>query len=362
REPGEAPEAIPTWIETVSAGFLNHELVSFTGTVADSFRTETGASILLATERTTVRVITPYLEHLPEPETRMRFTGLCDVESTRAVNYLSRPESLSILVRSDADLSVVATPSWWTTGRLTAALFTLGGVCLLSVLWIILLRRQVDKQTEALRGSIETEAMLMERQRIAREFHDTLEQDLTGLSLQLGAASARAVTDPSRGLLDTARHLVSRIQTETRNLLHDLRTPAAEALDLPAALAELAAKHPGDVGPRVDVHVSPDPPVLPPRAIHHLRMIAAESVTNAIKHAGASCIAIKLDHTHDHLGLSITDDGKGFDAKSETHEKPGHFGCMGIRERSRKLGAEVRWTSEPGQGTTVLVTLPLPLT
>jgi signal transduction histidine kinase len=360
RETGTTPDAIPTGTESISSGFLNHELVSFTGTVADSFRTETGASLLLMTDGPTIRITTPYLENLPPPETRVRITGICDVESTRAVHYLSRPENISIHVRSETDLAIVSTPPWWTTGRLTAALFALSGICLLAILWIIMLRRQVEKQTHALRGRIENEAMHMERQRIAREFHDTLEQDLTGLSLQLGAASARVAADPARGLLDTARHLVSRIQSETRTLLHDLRTPDSETLDLQGALGALAAKHPGNVGPRVELAVAPDPPPLPPSVVHHLRMIAAESVTNAIKHAKASRIFISVDHTAEKMTLSVTDNGIGFDVKSETHEKPGHFGCMGIRERSRKLGADVGWTSQPGQGTTLQVTLPLP--
>lgn len=359
RSTGRTPLPISTDIPGILTGNLNHELVSFTGTVVDSFRSENGSSISLQTNGSSIHVLSPDPSFLPPADTRLLITGICDVETSRSVNYMSHPETISILVRQPADLSIIQSPPWWNTGRLTAALFALGGLCALTILWIILLRRQVEKQTGALRDRIENEAMMLERQRIAREFHDTLEQDLTGLSLQLGAASAKSPTETSRGPLDTARHLVSRIQTETRNLLLDLRTPPEEALDLPGALDALAAKYIDSPGPRVTSHPGPVLPPLPPRTIHHLRMIAAESVTNAIKHARAEAIDIRLISEDGSLVLTITDDGRGFDPDSETREKPGHFGCMGIRERSRKLGAEADWLSKPGQGTTVRISLPL---
>ncbi len=359
RAPGNAPSALPADQRAFVLGSLNHELVTFTATVVESFRTQGGASIVLQNGDLPLRLVSADSETLPARGTLLRITGICDVEASRAVNYNIRPQSVSILARSPADVSVIRSPSWWTTGRLTAALVALAGIFCLAILWIILLRRQVEKQTNALRERIEKEAMMLERQRIAREFHDTLEQDLTGLSLQLGAAAAKSTTGPSRGPLDTARHLVSRIQTETRNLLLDLRTPADQALDLPAALQALADRHPGTTGPRVGLEVAPSLPVLPPRTVHHLRMIAQESVTNAIKHAGASLITISFTQEAARLLLSITDNGRGFDPESETWEKPGHFGCMGIRERSRKLGADVTWRSKPSEGTSVHVTLPI---
>ena len=359
RATGSVPTPVPANQRAFSLGNLNHELVTFSATVVESFPTQAGSSIVLQNGSLPLRLISTDSGMLPARGTRVQVTGICDVEASRAESYNIRPQSISILARTPEDVVIQQTPPWWTTGRLTTALFALAGIFCLAILWIILLRRQVDKQTDALRDRIETEAMMLERQRIAREFHDTLEQDLTGLSLQLGAAAAKAGAEPTRGPLDTARHLVSRIQTETRNLLLDLRTPADQALDLPTSLQLLADKHPGTNGPRVELKSQPPLPHLPPRTVHHLRMIAQECVTNAIKHADARLITISLSQTHTHLLLAIADDGRGFDQKSETWEKPGHFGCMGIRERSRKLGAEVTWHSTPGNGTTVRIILPL---
>ena len=96
-----------------------------------------------------------------------------------------------------------------------------------------------------------------------------------------------------------------------------------------------------------------------PPVTHHLRMIAQEAITNALKHAQATEITLHLSTTPSLLTLRITDDGHGFDPTSQTHGQPGHFGCIGIRERARKVGAEVKWESEAGKGTTVCVELPL---
>jgi signal transduction histidine kinase len=355
-ESGPPPKPIPTNLSSLANGSMNHELVKFSATVADSFRTQTGASVQLQHPDIAVRLILPATADIPAPGTQLEVTGICHVETSRAAAYNVRPDSIAIHARTPADIIVTGKPSWWTTTRLTVALCLLAAVVAIATLWIFLLRRQVEKQTDALRERIETEAMMLERQRIAREFHDTLEQELTGLSLQLGAASATSSAAP----LSTACHMVSRIQTETRNLLHDLRTPSEQIPDLPTALAQLAARYDGTVGPRVEVHSSTEIPSLPPRTLHHLRMIAAESVTNAVKHAQASLITIDLRHTGGQLILAISDNGKGFDADLETREKPGHFGCMGIRERARKLGAEASWQSRPGQGTTVRLTLSTP--
>ena len=88
-------------------------------------------------------------------------------------------------------------------------------------------------------------------------------------------------------------------------------------------------------------------------------MIAQEAITNALKHAHPTQIHLHLSTTASFLTLRITDDGHGFDPTAQTHGQPGHFGCIGIRERARKVGAEVKWESEPGKGTTVWVELSL---
>lgn len=361
-EPGIAPQAIVIDKPSGLNGKYDNELVRLKAEVSESYRNDQGTVLLLHGGKHPLRVQAPLMEDAPLPGSRIQVTGICQVETTTPVSYRFVPESFSVYTRTFVDITVLEAPSWWTAERLTYALFGLTTAMLLAVLWIVLLRAQVDKQTLALTTSIEHKAMLEERQRIAREFHDTLEQELAGLALQLGAAKAKQSSADNHKvapLLDTADHLVSRIQSETRNLLLDLRTPADQAPDLKTVLQTLADKHPGTTGPKVQLQ--PDTPFiqLPPRTVHHLRMMAQESVTNAIKHAQAKLISLQVELQNDTLVLSVSDDGKGFDARSETWEKTGHYGCMGMRERARKLGAEVSWISASGNGTQVKIELPL---
>jgi signal transduction histidine kinase len=211
-----------------------------------------------------------------------------------------------------------------------------------------------------LRGRIESEAALEERHRIAREFHDSLEQDLAGLGLRLDAVATRAIDDKGRALIAGSRGLVSRIQAETRNLVSDLRDPAETAGDLAGVLRAVADEHVDKerITLSVKLPLAP-PPLLAATVVHHLRMIARESVTNALKHGGSTLVTLALQVKENALVLSIADNGMGFDPALADRGKAGHFGCVGIRERARRIGAAVVWRSAPGAGVTVELTLPL---
>jgi signal transduction histidine kinase len=100
-------------------------------------------------------------------------------------------------------------------------------------------------------------------------------------------------------------------------------------------------------------------PTLPATTVHDLRMIARESITNALKHGRATNVRITLNKQHGELVMRIVDNGCGFDVTAAATQKRGHFGCAGIRERARKIGAQVTWESARDHGTTVEVRLPL---
>jgi signal transduction histidine kinase len=86
-------------------------------------------------------------------------------------------------------------------------------------------------------------------------------------------------------------------------------------------------------------------------------MMAREAVTNALKHAGASLIEVRSYREKDILFVRVSDNGRGLKKESDTRGKSGHFGCMGIRERARRIGANVEWKSEPGHGTSLEIQL-----
>lgn len=97
---------------------------------------------------------------------------------------------------------------------------------------------------------------------------------------------------------------------------------------------------------------------LPGPVEHNLLRIAQEAITNALKHADPGTIAIALSYNPEAVSLRIQDDGCGFEANGPAAAKLGHFGLIGVRERARKMGAQLDLTSRPGQGTTIKVTVP----
>lgn len=361
-----APEREP--VEPVAAtmkdlldGALDAELVQMKAELLDVFRTAQGVELRLIADGVPLRAELATTEPLQDlrPGASLRLTGISLVESSTDSGFRSRPQRAMLLLRQPSDLEVLKAPSLWTVRRLVGVIAVLGGLVVMALLWITLLRRQVAKQAGALRVRVAREAVLEERQRIAREFHDTLEQELAGLSLRLDAASTRPLESKAQGLLETSRHLVSRIQTEARNLVADLRAAPDEAADLAGALRDLVAQLPAEAGLTAGLHLDGTVPPLPAHVVHHLRMIAQEAVTNVLKHARARQLSLALRVGEGALHLVVEDDGRGLGAAS-TEGQPGHFGCMGIRERCQRIGARVAWSAPAAGGTRVEIQLPLP--
>jgi signal transduction histidine kinase len=219
--------------------------------------------------------------------------------------------------------------------------------------WVWLLRRQVSSQTAALKEQTQREAILEERTRIAQELHDTLDQELTGISLQLNAAVAQLKSDPVRPRLELVHRLLNRSQSEVRRSVWDLRRPALESGGLPRALQNTAAQLRNDSTSTFDVMVHGQPRALPALIEHHLLRIAAEAMTNAFKHAVASHISVELFYEAVVVRLCVTDDGRGFIADQAPGYAAGHFGLIGMRERTRKIGALFTLESTPGTGTRI---------
>ena len=348
-----APVSLPSssLLKKINEG----DLITLTGKVAQVLRHREGLLVTLLAGDQTVPVMLDADEPLTiEPDSIAEVTGIVRVESVTGKGFNARPSSVRLWLRSASDVHVLSAPPFWDVRRLLTVLGVLALIVLASAVWIVLLRRQVSR----LQLRIRHEAALEERQRIAREFHDTLEQELAGLSLRMDAAATRPMEEKARTLLETSRSLVSRIQVEARNLVADLRDDPEAQVELPLALEALAHRQPANA-PMIKVEVDGELPPLPAPTVHHFRMIAQEAVTNALKHAQATSITLRVRALpSDGIEMSITDDGRGIDSAGGTLSQPGHFGCMGIRERCRKVGADVSWTSTPGHGTTVTVRLP----
>ncbi len=370
------PEPVEITLTNLLQGSHDADLVHLVSpvTLLDHFRTSEGYELRLDVNGTTLRAFMPkeyfigsssnqHLVATPsasiddngnlilEKGATLSLTGICQIESTSDKGFRSLPSRTSLLLRGPGDIWVLNPAPFWDKRRLLVAISTISGVALLAFIWIAALKRRVTR----LQSKIVQQATLEERQRIAREFHDTLEQELAGLSIRLDAATTRPLEDKARSLLETSRSLVSRIQSEARNLVSDLRN-TEHASTLPEALQLLADRAPDSLTIKLDIHPTP---LIPSIIVHHLRMIAQEAITNTLKHAQATEITLHLFATAKQLILRISDNGCGFDPSAQTHGKPGHFGCIGIRERTRKIGAEAEWQSQLGKGTSVTITLPL---
>lgn len=354
------PVAVTT--KELLSGAHDADLVTLPAVLRDFYRTADGMELRLTADAAPVRAVLPLGIAGPQMPLaagmRVQVTGICRVEASIDKGFRSQPQRAALLLRGPADLRLLQAPSWWTVQRLAWATVGLGVVIALALLWITVLRNRIARQAAALRQRIAREAVLEERQRIAREFHDTLEQELAGLSLRLDAAATRPLEGKAKGLLEASSNLVSRIQIEARNLVADLRADGDEAADLTLSLDKLTSRQPvGDGMPEVRLETGEALPKLPAHVVHHLRMIAQEAVTNAVKHATARRIVIRAGMEAGIVVLSVCDDGRGMEVE-QTHGKPGHFGCVGIRERCRKTGAEVMWKNGENGGTCVEVRYP----
>jgi signal transduction histidine kinase len=290
----------------------------------------------------------------------IRIVGLCRVTSSRSGGYRARPASYNVWPRSADDLTLLRGSPNWNAHQLALGLAAAAALAFAALVWVALLRRQVGRQLSVIEAKAQREAIAEERQRIAREFHDTLEQELAGLSLRLDATTVRVTDERARALLEQQRKLLGRIQTEARDFVWDLRDASRQEAPLDAALRSLVGHLQATTTTPLHFRCEGCPPALPPLAQHHLLRITREAVNNAMKYAAASCIDVMLRNSARAVELSVADDGNGFDL-AEADALEGHFGLRGMRERAKKLGTALDVRSERGRGTRVGLTLALPV-
>jgi ligand-binding sensor domain-containing protein/signal transduction histidine kinase len=204
-------------------------------------------------------------------------------------------------------------------------------------------------------------AVLQERNRIAREIHDNLAQEILGISVQLEIVARQMPVslDAARTHLDRARSLVRSSVAEARRYVWDLRSQSLDERDLPAALAEMTRRLTAESSVQTHFHVGGTFRPLAPPVENNLLRIGQEAVGNAVRHAQARTISVSLDFDAREVRLGVKDDGRGFDPRAYDDGAGGHFGLVGMRERAEQMGGSAVVTSAHGEGTEVVVRIPI---
>ena len=299
------------------------------------------------------------------PGSLVRAVGVCRVATVEGDSYRAFPRAYRLLLESPHAVTVVRSPPWWTPERVLAAVLTgLAGLAAsvgLAAVWIVMLRRQVRRQLAVIEGNLAAEAVAEERRRIAREFHDSVNQGLAAATLRLDAAAYRLTDERSKTVLDRQRRLLTTLQSEAREFIWDLRDPVHADAPLAEALeAQLDFLEPSDA---TTIEFKPpaaglDPAAgLPADVRHQIVRIVREAAANAVRHAHASRIIVRLAAADSGgLAIEIADDGTGFDVAARAAAE-GHFGIRGMQERARRIGGGLAIQSHPGSGTRVTLTV-----
>jgi signal transduction histidine kinase/ligand-binding sensor domain-containing protein len=209
------------------------------------------------------------------------------------------------------------------------------------------------------RMKAEFAAVSMERNRIAREIHDTMAQGFAGISVQLEAGKQMLQDSPqlAEEHLDEANNLARGCLQEVRRYVWNLRHRDQGKGDLAARLSNLAKTIAGERSFHFKISGTPRPLSEPTESI--LLRIGQEAMVNAVTHAHATRIEVELLFEKRHVRLRIQDDGRGFDPDQEAVKDDGHLGMIGMRERASQLGGCLTVNTAPGLGTDIEVRVPL---
>jgi signal transduction histidine kinase len=238
--------------------------------------------------------------------------------------------------------------TWWF--RIACALAAL----LLVVLGVMARFRRYAAQLHA-----RLEERHRERERIARDLHDTLLQSIHALVLRFQLAADRLPPgEPARLDLEDAIERADDVIIEGRNRVAELRGPGSDLTDLAPAIEktgrQLAAMH----GFTFELQQRGAPVPLQPLVAEECFAIVREALINAARHAAATHVTVALEFARAQLYLAITDDGSGMEPFLAAKGRDGHFGLAGMRERAARVSATLNVTTAPGQGTMITIYLP----
>jgi signal transduction histidine kinase len=352
------------------AGALQNdaELVQLEARLADVRRFADGVALALDWQGSNVRAQVRLRDDVPIPAnwmpgSQVRLTGICLVTTDEKgpLGGLWEPSSFHLLVRAPDDLVVLRPPPWWSAERVVYVLSGFLAIAMLTVALVMTASRRRLKEQEHRRAMAETEftAILSERNRVAREIHDTLSQSLGAISVQLELARTRAgeISAEARNHLGVAHKLTRAALAEARESIWNMRSQVLEKCDLGEALEGILLQMTEGTEVRPEIEVEGTRRRLPPVVENNLLRIGQEAITNASRHAKPTRIGVRLAFEGRTVRLSVEDDGVGFSPGTRPEGQRRGFGLVGMQERAELLGGTVSITSSPGSGTRIVATL-----
>ena len=261
----------------------------------------------------------------------LRITGVL------MINYGQPAEqgyAFSLALRSSDDIKIVEPPSWWTpTHKLL-----LGVACVIVVLIGISVYYRVKHARYR--------AVAEERAGIARDIHDTLAQGFAGITLQLEAAQQMIGRDAERAneMMNDALQLIRHSRDESHLSIDILRSLShSDRLDV--LIRHCILQKSAVTGTAIELETEGNPVPLSFNLVNNLFRITQEALANAVQHAGAHKIKVRLNYKKREIRLEVEDDGKGFTPDQAPGPEQGHFGLTGIRERCANIGAQLELRS-----------------
>lgn len=354
-ESGPAPEPLTLTSQQARSGIYHASFVQIDGEVlGDSQREGTRVFVVEADGRKFRAELAGTAGAPPPPKSWVRVSGICLNFPPVPGPAMERPSDFHILLRTAADVTILRAAPWGTPQRIGTLIGTLLMAMAATAVWVLMLRRRVAAQTAVIQQKLEREVIWEERNRIARELHDTLEQQLAGITIQLEATRARLPGSPeaARESLVTMQAMIQHSRGEARRSVWDLRSHTLEQRGLVAALQEVAGTLVEGGGHRVAVRTTGAERRLDRQIEFHLLRVAQEAMTNAMKHGRAAEVSVGIQYAEDSVRLVVRDNGRGFD-NAVPPPNGAHFGLLGMRERAAKLRGELRIESTPGAGTTI---------
>jgi signal transduction histidine kinase len=284
------------------------------------------------------------------PGSDLRLIGIDMLNVQGGIGYLNYRDTTVhsvLLLQSLNDISLISPATWWNQTRLLSLIVALG--ILLTSFLVLLTYVQLKRW--------KVESTLRERERLARDVHDTLAQSFAGVGFQLQVIR-RAITTGDENLLhhvDTARDLVQFSHREARKSLVPSISEESVGTDLLSSLNDKAQALVKNGLIKIEAHSTGSVRAIPSDVKMQLFRIGQEAIANAIRHADPAQLAINVEYEDSLVRLKVIDDGRGFLIRGDLLG----FGIRGMRKRASEINADFDLVSVPGVGTTIAVSVPI---